>query len=201
MSNESERNYNHERAIHKRGPSSYWMHDPQVVFGSLALEAGDGFLDLGCGPGDYSIEASRIVGDSGIVYALDDMQSMIEALKKKATIRGLVNLKAIQADITEPLPIESNCIDVCLIATVLHTPVVSKHIRTVFDEIHRVLKPGGRLAVIECKKEEMPFGPPKDMRLSPDDIDHSIRQCDFNKIGIIDLVYNYMVQFAVIKSI
>jgi len=141
------------------------------------------------------------VGDSGVVYALDKTQSMIEALNAEANDRGLTSLKAMAADITEPLPIEDNYIDVCLIATVLHIPAVSKHIKSVFDEIHRVLKPGGRLAVIECKKEDMPFGPPKSMRLSPDDIERAIRQSDFKKIGVIDLKYNYMVHFTAIKSV
>jgi ubiquinone/menaquinone biosynthesis C-methylase UbiE len=177
------------------------MHDPDVVFDSLALKSGDRFLDMGCGPGDYSIEASRVVSDSGIVYALDISQNMIEALRTEALAQGLINLKTIATDITQPLPIEDNCIDVCLMATVLHVPAVSKQIRTVFDEIHRVLKPDGRLAIIECKKEDTSFGPPKSMRLSPDDIEHLITQSDFKKIGGIDLAYNYLIQFAVRKSI
>lgn len=89
MSNEVKQNGNHEKAIHRRGPSSYWMHDPEVVFDSLTLKEGDCFLDLGCGPGDYSIKASKLAGDSGVVYALDKTPSMIEALKVEAAFRSL----------------------------------------------------------------------------------------------------------------
>jgi tRNA-Thr(GGU) m(6)t(6)A37 methyltransferase TsaA len=87
------------------------------------------------------------------------------------------------------------------VATVLHIPAVSKHLRGVFDEIRRVLKPGGRLAVIECKKEKMPFGPPKAMRLSPDEIEHSIGQGDFKKLGMVDLGYNCLLHFGVVKTV
>ena len=190
-------NGNHEQAKHRRGPSSYWMHDSEVVFDSLGLKPGDCFLDLGCGPGDYSIRASRILGESGFVYALDKTQNMIEALKTEAHAQGLINLRAIAANITEPLPVGDNCIDVCLIATVVHIPVVSKRIKTLFNEIIRVLKPGGRLAIIECKKEDMPFGPPKHLRWCPTDIENSLQSHGVEKLGLVDLGYNYMIQFAV----
>lgn len=49
----------HEKGGHGRGPSSFRMHDPRKVFNALALERGDVFLDLGCGPGEYAMEAAR----------------------------------------------------------------------------------------------------------------------------------------------
>ncbi len=60
--------------------SSFRMHDSKAVFDMLALKQGDCFLDLGCGPGDYSLEASVIVGDTGTVYALDSSNRMVETL-------------------------------------------------------------------------------------------------------------------------
>lgn len=197
MSNEVHRtDCNHEQGRHRRGPSSYWMHDPVVVFDSLALKVGDCFLDMGCGPGDYSIEASKIVGDIGVVYALDKTQSMIEALKTEANAQGLINLKAMVTDITKPLPIEDNCIDMCLMATVLHIPDVVKKADTVFTEVSRVLKPGGRLAMIECKKEDSSFGPPMEMRLSPEEIADLAWMHGFEKVSLTDLGYNYVIQFV-----
>ena len=141
--------YNHRHQCTgklRRGPSSFWMHDPEVVFDALALKPGDHFLDLGCGPGEYSIYAATRVGDSGVVHALEKWGYMVEGLKQEAQAQGLNNLKPMTADITEPLPIEDKSIDVCLLSTVLHIFGLSRIERPLFNEIRRVLKPGGRVA-------------------------------------------------------
>ena len=188
--------FNHDNVKRKRGPSSYWMHDPEHVFNALALQPGDRFLDMGCGPGDYSMEASKKVGESGVVYAIDKDRNRIEAFKDELRTKGIKNIKAITADITGTLPVQDNCMDMCLISTVLHIPFITKNMNAIFKEAGRVLKPGKRLAVIECKKEEMPFGPPLDMRLSPDDVEKPAQKCGFIKLDVKDLGYNYMIQFV-----
>jgi ubiquinone/menaquinone biosynthesis C-methylase UbiE len=173
------------------------MHDPELVFNALDLKKGDVFLDLGCGPGDYAIEASRIVGNSGFVYALDKWPYLICGLKEKADSHGLKNIHAVVSDVTAPLPVADHCIDVCLMATVLHVPAVTERMGAVFSEVCRVLKTRGHFAIIECKKEDMPFGPPKHMRLSPTDIENSIKKYGFKKLSLVDLGYNYMIQFSI----
>ncbi|HOO54488.1 MAG TPA: methyltransferase domain-containing protein [Methanothrix sp.] len=172
------------------------MHDPDVVFDALALKEGDSFLDMGCGPGDYAIRASEIVGDSGAVYALDRWQDVIDELAEKARSRGLKNISAIASDITERLPLKDESIDLCLISTVLHSLDLVDVGEALFGEIRRVLKPGGRVAIIECKKEEQPFGPPLSMRLSPEELESSIARYGFEWAELVDLGYNYMIIFS-----
>ncbi len=171
------------------------MHDADLVFAELDLAQGDSFLDLGCGPGDYALRASDLVGEGGAVYALDSWPEMIEELKQRATERGLRNVSAMLADITLPLPLADDSIDTCFAATVLHALDLAQAGPGLFGEVHRVLKPGGQLAVIECKKEEMPFGPPLHMRLSPEDVERLAARCGFEKAGLTDLGYNYMIRF------
>ena len=187
---------NHGQKNHRRGPSSFAMHDPELVFSELKLKDGDSFLDMGCGTGDYAIQASKIVGDFGVVYALDIWMEMIDGLTKEAGSLGLRNIEAMVADITGTLPIKDNCVDVCFIATVLHTINISKN-RKLFNEVRRVLKSDGRVAIIECKKEDLSFGPPLNMRLSSEELEDSITQYGFKKINLVDLGYNYMIQFGV----
>jgi ubiquinone/menaquinone biosynthesis C-methylase UbiE len=172
------------------------MHDPELVFGALALKEGDSFLDMGCGPGDYSIRASEIVGDSGIVYALDRWQDVIDDLAEKAGSRGLGNVRAIVSDITEHLPVDDESVDLCFISTVLHTFDLADVERPLFGEAHRVLKREGRLAVIECKKEEQQFGPPLTMRLSPEEVESSAIRYGFEKVKLVDLGFNYLIIFV-----
>lgn len=172
------------------------MHDTDLVFDALSLNEGDSFLDMGCGPGDYSIWASEMVGDSGIVYALDRWQDVIDDLAEKARSRGLKNIRAIVSDITEHLLVEDESVDLCFISTVLHSLDHADLETSLFGEIRRVLSPGGRLAVIECKKEEQPFGPPMSMRLSPEEIESSIMRYGFEKVRLVDLGFNYMIIFT-----
>lgn len=186
---------------HKSGSSSFHMHDPEAVFDLLALKKGDCFLDLGCGPGDYSLEASRFVGNTGVVYSLDRSELLINNLKRRVAEEGIMNLVAMVADATRRLPIEDGCVDICLVATALHIPDITRNAEALCNEIRRVLKPDGCLAIIECHKEDVSFGPPQHMRLSPEDSEGLITRYGFKKTGIIDLGYNYMIQFGVCRDI
>ena len=94
-----------------------------------------------------------------------------------------------------PLPIEGDSIDVCFVATVLHALDLAKDGDTLFNEIRRVLKPGGRVVIIECKKEDMLFGPPLHMRLSTEELEDSMTPYGFERTSLVDLGYNYMIQF------
>jgi ubiquinone/menaquinone biosynthesis C-methylase UbiE len=180
----------------RRGPSSFSMQDSALVFNELNLKEGEVFLDMGCGAGDYTIQASKILGESGVVYALDVWEELISNLEDTANNNGLKNIKPIATDITDNLPIEDSSIDVCFISTVLHTMDIPKIKDKFFNEIHRVLKPEGRLAIIECKKEKSDFGPPMNMRISSDEMETIVLPYGFKKTNLLDLGFNYMVQFV-----
>ncbi|MCG8514606.1 MAG: methyltransferase domain-containing protein [Halanaerobiales bacterium] len=181
---------------HRRGPSSYAMHDSELAISELNLKDGDFFLDLGCGPGDYTIQVAKIVGDSGLVYALDIWKEIIDNLIAEVDSYGLKNIEAMIADITCSLPLKDDCIDLCFMATVLHSLNLNEDVKnTLFKEIHRVLKPRGRLAIIEIKKEDTPFGPPKHLRFSPEELEDLLNEYGFEKNILIDLGYTYLIQF------
>jgi ubiquinone/menaquinone biosynthesis C-methylase UbiE len=174
------------------------MHDPKIVFDEINLKPGETFLDLGSGTGDYSIYAAKIVGDSGTVYAVDKQDSLVTDLIEKATATGLNNVFGIISDITSPLSLTDHCIDICFISTVLHCIDAqnTKEFTTLFSEVHRVLKPTGRLIIIECKKDDMAFGPPETMRLSPDQLKSLITPHGFESTRFTDLGFNYMIQYT-----
>ncbi|KIX11108.1 class I SAM-dependent methyltransferase [Dethiosulfatarculus sandiegensis] len=178
-----------------RGPSSYWMHDPQLVFQKLKLRPGDLVADLGCGPGDYSLEAAREVQPEGHVFALDRWGDALTALTERARENGIHNLEIMEANIVSMLPLGDGTMDLCLISTVLHIFPWPKFDLNLFPEIVRVLKPGGRLAIIECKKEETNWGPPMNLRISPEEMNRGLKPYGFTQINYTDLGKTYMIIF------
>jgi len=180
-----------------QGPSSYWMQEPEHVFEVLNICPGQHVLDMGCGAGDYTFQAAGLVGASGLVTALDHWPPIVTALEAAAAATGLSQVRCFAADIREPpLPVQDHSIDICMAFTVLHIFGQDRHKKALFREAARVLKFQGHLAVMECKKEEMSFGPPVHMRLSPEEVEAVAMECGFQKIGYTDLGYNYLILFS-----
>ncbi len=180
----------------KQGVSSMHLHDPEIIFKELDLKPGQVLLDLGCGAGDYALEAAKRLGEKGKVYAWDKWPEVAEKVKQKAEARGLHNIKTGAADITAQLPLKDKSIDVCFMATVLHIFDLKKTGPALFKEIERILKPEGVLAVIEIKKEQTPFGPPMHMRLSEQDLEQALLPYGFKKMSCLDMGYTYLSRFA-----
>ncbi|QOR35231.1 class I SAM-dependent methyltransferase [Clostridium sp. 'deep sea'] len=185
----------HKLGRHRKGPSSFHMQDYQLVFNELKLEENEVFLDLGCGSGDYSFEASKRVGQKGIVYAIDGMTSIITKLKEQMQQSGINNIIAKVSDITSNIDLKDNSVDVCFICTVLHSLDIELVKERLFNEICRVLKPGARMFIVECKKERMGFGPPLHVRISADNLDKLVEKYNFEKVNYVDFGYNYMNQY------
>ena len=164
------------------------------VLKDTELKLGDNFHDAGCGDGYISLEASSIVGDKGSVYALDVYPESIETVKKEIKTRNLGNMEAILADITKIIPLDTEIIDVVLMANVLHGFVAEREVEEVMNNISRVLKPGGVFAVVEFRKIEGNIGPPYDVKVSPEDVFNILLEHGFD-ISDTQLVgkYHYIV--------
>lgn len=179
-----------------RGPSSAWLHDPEMVLSNLQLKDGQIFVDLGCGAGDYTLAAAAMVGSTGQVYALDKLKYLTDGLALKAKNAGRDNVVPLTSDILSPLPLEDQSVDVVFIATVLHIFNLQKISPSFFQEIHRVLKPGGIMAIVECKKEDRNFGPPKEMCHAPEEIQTAVQRSFFVRKDYTAFEHTYLLQFA-----
>ena len=179
-----------------RGPTSFGMHDAEAVFSALDLKPGQRVLDLGCGPGDYCMRAAQLVGPQGKVWALDKDQETLRRLEQRALAEGLRQIHTVLSDLSLSLPVQDACVDLALAATVLHIFPWPKFDLKLFGEIKRVLKSAGRLAVIECQKEDQPWGPPKKMRISPEELERGLAGWGLVKAGYVDLGKTYLMQFG-----
>jgi ubiquinone/menaquinone biosynthesis C-methylase UbiE len=175
------------------GKSSFDLIDTEKFFQELDLQKGISFLDVASGRGAYSLAVSDIIGPQGSVFAVDLWTEGIEILKTAAQERGIENITAFVSDVGRRIPVEDQSIDVCLMSTVLHDFVDDRIDRGVLNEIVRVVKPAGRLAVMEFKKIDGPPGPPKHIRLTPEDVADMLAYYGFKKERTVDVgPYNYL---------
>jgi ubiquinone/menaquinone biosynthesis C-methylase UbiE len=176
------------------GKSSFDLIDTEKFFQELDLQKGISFLDVASGRGAYSLAVSDIIGPQGSVFAVDLWTEGIEILKTAAQERGIENITAFVSDVGRRIPVEDQSIDVCLMSTVLHDFVDDRIDRGVLNEIVRVVKPAGRLAVMEFKKIDGPPGPPKHIRLTPEDVADMLAHYGFKKERSADVgPYNYLI--------
>jgi ubiquinone/menaquinone biosynthesis C-methylase UbiE len=177
------------------GKSTRDILDPKRILLAIELENGQKFLDAGCGDGFISIEASKILGNQGQVYALDEYEPSLDHIRIEIQELEIKNIKVIQADMTMNIPMNDNLIDRCVMANVLHGFAAEGTLKPVLKEIMRVLKPGGTFAVVEFNKAEGPPGPPFNVRLSPEDIEKILEDYGFRIGGTEEIgKYHYLVE-------
>ena len=118
------------------------------------VRRGNTVLDIAGGTGDLTAQFSRIVGPEGCVVLADINDSMLKVGRDKLADRGVVgNVKFSQAD-AQYLPFPDNTFDVITIAFGLRN-VTDKDLA--LRSMLRVLKPGGRLLVLEFSKPNNPL--------------------------------------------
>jgi arsenite methyltransferase len=109
------------------------------------LEPDQVVLDLGCGAGTDLLVAAQMVGPEGRVLGVDMTPSMLERARASAERMGLANVELAEG-LIESLPLPDGSVDVVTSNGVIDL-VPDKD--AVFDEIDRVLRPGGRLQIAD----------------------------------------------------
>ena len=110
------------------------------------VTVGESVLDVGCGTGTLAIAAARRVGETGSVTGVDPSLELLARARKKAR-RAHVSVTLETAG-GERLPFPDASFDVVLSSLVFHH-LAHAALRSSALEMRRVLKPGGRLLVID----------------------------------------------------
>lgn len=140
------------------------------LFYQLNLKEGMRVGDLGCGGhGHFPIRAARLVGNGGVVYAVDILKSVLAEISKKARLEGISNIKPIwtNLELVGAAAIPPASLDTALLINVLFQ---TKDRASIFREAKRLLKPDGTLLVVDWKLTATPFGPKPWQRIAPETI-------------------------------
>jgi len=126
------------------------------------LKPGETVLDLGSGAGIDVFLAAQQVGESGRVIGIDMTPEMLQRARENAAKHGIENVEFRQGDI-EAMPVDDASVDVVISNCVINL-VPDK--RSVYSEMHRVLRPGGRFIVSDMVTYgTMPEAVKKDLEL------------------------------------
>jgi ubiquinone/menaquinone biosynthesis C-methylase UbiE len=112
------------------------------IIADLGIKTGDSILDFGCGPGAYIPGTEELIGPSGHIYALDAQPMATEYVQELCRKKKYSNVTSILSDRATGLI--SASVDVIFLYDILHGLTDAKPI---FEELHRVVKPGGILSV------------------------------------------------------
>jgi ubiquinone/menaquinone biosynthesis C-methylase UbiE len=132
--------------------------DPMANVLRLGLHPGMKIADLGSGAGHYAIPAAHAVGEEGRVYAIDVQEAMVAHVKDAARRAGLSNLEAIWGDFEQPggTKLRDGAMDGAVLSNVLFQ--IERH-EQMLAELKRILRPGGKLLVIDWAGSYRGLGP------------------------------------------
>lgn len=169
-----------------------WQKPDQVV-GALALAPGMAVADLGAGTGYFSRRLSAAVGPTGTVFAVDTEPQMVVHLRARAERERTPNVVPVLASADRPrLPARG--IDLVLVVDTYH------HIDdrvAYFRALRAALRPGGRIAVVDWHKRELPVGPPLDHKLARQQVVDEMREAGFALATEHDVLpYQYFLVFG-----
>ncbi len=144
----------------------------------LRPHAGGTYADVGCGAGYFAIPVAERIRPDEKVYGLDVQPEMLEELRRRVHARGLTNVVPLLSR-EQKLPLPTAGIDDAWSVNTFHefdAPLALLY------EIARILRPGGKVWLVDWKPIETPMGPPLEERVPVERIVEALKAAGFTKI-------------------
>jgi len=134
---------------------------PHVVATHFHIREGDVIADFGTGTGFFLPTLSKLVGDTGRVYACEIQKNLVEAVGNQSRQASLSNIQVLWCDLEEPngIKIADNTLDAGMLVNTLF--IIEDRVSAV-AEIKRTLRPGAKLFVIDWTESFAGMGPTSD---------------------------------------
>lgn len=142
-------------------PERRKMLPPNEIMKMLDVQQGQTVADIGCGPGYFTIP---LASSARNVYAVDVSPEMLHLLEERAAHEELENISLVESP-AEHLTLPDHTVDRVICSLVLHEV---GDLKQTLSEFKRILRPGGKVLLIEWEKKQMEMGPPLSERLAAD---------------------------------
>ncbi len=128
------------------------FRDPYKALKAAGIMPGQNVLEVGCGPGFFTIPAATIVGEDGTVLSIDICPLAIKRTNEKIKTNHIANVKTMLADAAKT-GLEKKSFDLVFLFGFIHSV---GNLKNILIELHRILKDDGTLSVegsIKISKE------------------------------------------------
>ena len=141
-------------------PSGTTLFNTEHILRRIGVGPGMVIADLGCGGAGYFVlQAAKMVGNKGTVFGIDVLKSTLSNLVSRAKLASLTNIVPVWSNLEiyrGARLVRDEAVDVSLLVNLLFQ---SKRHADILRESYRMLKPGGRLLIIDWKVSGMKMGP------------------------------------------
>jgi ubiquinone/menaquinone biosynthesis C-methylase UbiE len=131
-------------------PTRQQEEDCEQMLAQLKIKPGQTVCDMGCGNGFYSLKLAKLVGEKGLVLAVDIQPEMLTMLKQKAKEAGFLNIRPVLGTVVDP-KLPAGQVDLILCVDVYHE---FSNPEEMLAGMRQSLKPGGRLVDVEFRAED-----------------------------------------------
>ena len=122
----------------------YRFFGPMRILRGADIHPGQTVLEVGCGTGFFTFTAAQLIGDQGSLVAMDVLAASVEEVSRKVRLADLKNVRVVKGDALDT-KLDPESMDAVLLFCVLPAPMLP--LDRLLPEMHRILKPGGTLAV------------------------------------------------------
>lgn len=166
---------------------------PSEIPAALGLKEGMTVADIGAGTGYFERHFAQAVGPAGRVYAADIEPKMVEYMKARAVREKTPQVIPVLAAADDPrLP--DAALDRIFICNTWHH--IGDRVEYL-ERLRRALRGGGRLAIVDFHKRDLPVGPPTEHKLSREEIVAELAEAGWSLAGESDLLpYQYLLIFT-----
>ena len=124
--------------------------EPETALNAIGIAPGSTVADVGAGSGYFTVRMARRVGAQGRVYANDLQPEMLAMLASRLQKEGVPNVTLVQGTVDDP-KLPAGSIDLILLVDVYHE---FSQPQIMLRRMREALKPGGRLVLLEYRKED-----------------------------------------------